>query len=277
MPGNASRRIARPAAVVALAGLTAIGVAASRAPARVAPVTEIAPAAAAAAERTTAPAAAPSAARAPVPLPSPRQQPAALSRYRLPANRPIRPAAIRIDLTERQAAHLGAPRRPAPAAPARVLPAKQATTPAPRPAPAPAATTGAAVPTASAGPPAPVDGSAGSRIIAEARRYLGVAYVTDGATPAGFDCSGYTMWVYSHAGVASLPHNAQAQREIVRIIPRATARPGDLIFYLDGSAYAYHVAIYAGGNAEYAAPAPGQDVKLEGIWDSHILFGTDWH
>ncbi len=118
--------------------------------------------------------------------------------------------------------------------------------------------------------------SAGSRIIAEARKYLGVPYVYGGASPSGFDCSGYVMWVYSHARVASLPHNAEAQRHRVRIISHTAARPGDLIFYMSGSS-AYHVAIYIGNGRQYAAPAPGQRVKMENIWSSAIQFGTDWH
>jgi cell wall-associated NlpC family hydrolase len=126
------------------------------------------------------------------------------------------------------------------------------------------------------GPVTPGDGSAGARMIAEARKYLGVPYVTHGATPDGFDCSGYTMWVYSHAGVAQLPHFADSQREQMHEIPESAARPGDLIFYLDGDD-AYHVAIYADYGMQYAAPAPGQDVKLEPIWSSDISFGTDWH
>jgi cell wall-associated NlpC family hydrolase len=93
-----------------------------------------------------------------------------------------------------------------------------------------------------------LDGSAGSRIIAEAGKYLGVPYVYGGASPAGFDCSGYTMWVYAHAGVGNLPHNSESQRQI-----------------------------YAGGNLQYAAPATGQDVKIETIWSSQIVFGTIWH
>jgi hypothetical protein len=124
--------------------------------------------------------------------------------------------------------------------------------------------------------PRPAPAVAGTRIVAEAKRYLGVPYVTDGATPSGFDCSGYIMWVYSHAGVANLTHNAEAQRHQVRIIPQSQARPGDLIFYLSGN-YAYHDAIYAGNGKQYAAPAPGQDVKIETIWSSDIQFGTDWH
>ena len=154
-------------------------------------------------------------------------------------------------------------------------------TPPATPRPDPAASTpgpSAAIPPASGPNPPPVvnDGSAGARIIAQARMYLGVPYVFNGATPAGFDCSGYTMWVYSHAGVANLPHNSEAQRLIFRQIPQSAAQPGDLIFYMAGGT-SYHVAIYAGGNLQYAAPATGQDVKIEPIWSSDIVFGTDWH
>ena len=117
---------------------------------------------------------------------------------------------------------------------------------------------------------------AGARIIAEARRYLGVPYVYGGASPSGFDCSGYTQWVYRHAHVATLLHNSELQRHQVRIIRRAAARPGDLIFYLSGG-QSYHVTIYAGGNQQYAAPAPGQRVKREAIWSTAVQFGTDWH
>ena len=73
-----------------------------------------------------------------------------------------------------------------------------------------------------------------------------------------------------------MPHFADSQRQLMHQIPQSAARPGDLIFYLDGD-YAYHVAIYAGYGMQYAAPAPGQDVKLEPIWSSDISFGTDWH
>jgi cell wall-associated NlpC family hydrolase len=112
-------------------------------------------------------------------------------------------------------------------------------------------------PAVDVGPVAPRDGSAGARIIAGARKYLGVPYVSDGATPDGFDCSGYTMWVYSHAGVAQLPHFADSQRQLMHEIPESAARPGDPIFYLDGD-YAYHVAIHAGYGMQYARPPRGR-------------------
>jgi cell wall-associated NlpC family hydrolase len=144
------------------------------------------------------------------------------------------------------------------------------------PAPEPTVQGTAAQPRTIQAPAVPLDGSAGSRIIAEAGKYLGVPYVYGGASPAGYDCSGYTMWVYAHAGVGSLPHNSESQRQMFRAIPRDQARPGDLIFYMSGGT-SYHVAIYAGRNLQYAAPATGQDVKIETIWSSQIVFGTIWH
>ena len=117
----------------------------------------------------------------------------------------------------------------------------------------------------------------GYRIIQQAKRYVGYPYVEGGASPSsGFDCSGYTRYVYYTAGVKSLVHNAQGQREEMKAISRASARPGDLIFYLSGGT-AYHVAIYAGGNMQYAATTPGEGVKYQGIWSSNVTFGTDWH
>jgi cell wall-associated NlpC family hydrolase len=114
------------------------------------------------------------------------------------------------------------------------------------------------------------DNSTGARIITIARSYLGTPY------GGQFDCSGYTQVVYHKAGVANLIHNAEAQREHMRLIPGAQARPGDLIFYMDGGS-AYHVAIFAGGRMQYAANVPGGSVVYQGIWSDDIEFGTDWH
>ena len=118
--------------------------------------------------------------------------------------------------------------------------------------------------------------TAGERIIAQARRYVGYPYVDGGASPRGFDCSGYTQYVYSVAHVASLVHNAEGQREEMKRIAASSARPGDLIFYLSGGT-AYHVAVYAGGGMQYAAAQPGEGVVYQHIWSSAITFGTDWH
>ncbi|MDQ6850561.1 MAG: NlpC/P60 family protein [Actinomycetota bacterium] len=118
----------------------------------------------------------------------------------------------------------------------------------------------------------------GRRIVAVARRHLGDPYAWGGASPRGFDCSGYSMYAYYHANVAILPHQSDAQRAARHMhrIRRSSARPGDLIYYLSGGS-SYHVAIYAGNGAQYSAANPAQGVIHEHIWSSNIEFRTDWH
>jgi cell wall-associated NlpC family hydrolase len=118
--------------------------------------------------------------------------------------------------------------------------------------------------------------SPGARIIDVAKRYVGGRYVEGGASPSGFDCSGYTMYAYEQAHVHRLTHNAEAQRRAMRRISRAHARPGDLVFYLSGGT-AYHVAIYAGHGWQYAAATVRDGVRYQQVWSSNVVYGTDWH
>ena len=88
-------------------------------------------------------------------------------------------------------------------------------------------------------------GSYGSSAVSIAYQYLGVPYVYGGASPSGFDCSGFTMYVYSQLGV-SLPHGATPQLNYGTYVSRSDLQPGDLVFFSDGSYPASHVGIYVG-------------------------------
>lgn len=83
--------------------------------------------------------------------------------------------------------------------------------------------------------------SSGSSILATARSGIGTRYVFGGSSRSGWDCSGFTSWVYRQHGI-SLPHSASGQKAMGRVISRSEARPGDLV-YKPG-----HIGIYAGGN-----------------------------
>jgi len=92
-----------------------------------------------------------------------------------------------------------------------------------------------------------------------------VPYLWGGSTPAGFDCSGFTTYVFAQLGI-SLPRTAAQQKNFVT--PVSEPRPGDLVFY--GSP-AYHVGIYAGNNTMWDSARPGTVVSLRTIWDSGDL------
>jgi cell wall-associated NlpC family hydrolase len=111
----------------------------------------------------------------------------------------------------------------------------------------------------------------GSAILAIAARYLGVPYVYGGTTPSGFDCSGYTGYVFRQLGY-SLPRTASEQLRATKRISSADAQTGDLVFFLSGSG-ASHVGIYAGAGMIYDAGRSGQVVQKRAIWTSAIAFG----
>lgn len=92
-----------------------------------------------------------------------------------------------------------------------------------------------------------------------ANNYLGVPYVYGGMSPAGFDCSGFTSYVYAQNGIG-LPRTAAGQRNVAQWISEDQARPGDLVFWGYPS---YHVGIYLGGGSYIHSPAPGQGVRIQ--------------
>ena len=94
--------------------------------------------------------------------------------------------------------------------------------------------------------------SNGSAIVTLAQKHLGTRYVYGGASPKGFDCSGFTMYVYSQFGI-SLPHTATGQWQSgkgTRVYSISALQPGDLVFFNDPSRNAgkacSHAGIYTG-------------------------------
>jgi hypothetical protein len=113
-------------------------------------------------------------------------------------------------------------------------------------------------------------------IAAYAVKFVGYPYAYGGSSPAGFDCSGLTRYVYAHFGLA-LASTAQAQFDQFRLISLNGARPGDLVFFHDGSGYVFHVGVYEGSNMMVAAATPQDGVRYQPIWSSAVTFGTITH
>ena len=83
-------------------------------------------------------------------------------------------------------------------------------------------------------------------IVARALQYVGNPYVYGGNDPnTGVDCSGFTRYILSHVAGVYLNRTAASQSQQGQAIPADQARPGDLVFYSNGSRV-NHVAIYIG-------------------------------
>ena len=123
-----------------------------------------------------------------------------------------------------------------------------------------AATTTAAV--ANAPAPSSVSGNA---VLEIAARYVGTPYLSGGTTPDGFDCSGFTSYVFAQLGI-SLPRTSSGIKAAGTVISRADAQPGDLIWSPG------HISIYAGGNDQIDSPRPGKTVQFRAIWQSSPVF-----
>ncbi|HEY7196341.1 MAG TPA: NlpC/P60 family protein [Gaiellaceae bacterium] len=115
----------------------------------------------------------------------------------------------------------------------------------------------------SSGGGSPPPSAHGTGVVAIALRYLGVPYVWGGASPSGFDCSGFTMYVYAQVGV-SLPHYAAAQYGMGTPVSRGSLQPGDLVFFNGLS----HVGMYIGGGRFVHAPHTGDVVKISSLYES---------
>jgi cell wall-associated NlpC family hydrolase len=116
----------------------------------------------------------------------------------------------------------------------------------------------ASTPGATVAPPSQYGG-----VVGIAMQYLGTPYVWGGASPSGFDCSGFVMYVYAQVGV-SLPHSSFAQWSVGVPVSSSDLQPGDLVFF-DGL---NHVGLYIGGGQFIHSPHTGDVVKISSLSES---------
>jgi cell wall-associated NlpC family hydrolase len=126
-------------------------------------------------------------------------------------------------------------------------------------------------PGASAAPAAP---AAATAVLETALGLRGVPYRNGGSDPAGFDCSGFTQWVFAQHGLV-LPREVRDQfREGVSVGRRQIAR-GDLLFFSTTSQGASHVAIAMGDGSFVHAPSSSGVVRVERLdiryWDQRFV------
>ena len=117
------------------------------------------------------------------------------------------------------------------------------------------------------GPP-PAPNPRAQAAIDAAYSVIGTPYQWGGSSPeTGFDCSGFTMWAWAHAGV-SLPHSSQMQYDVLPHVAREDLQPGDLVFFYSPI---HHVGIYVGGGRMIDSPHTGTVVQVRAIfWSVYV-------
>lgn len=115
------------------------------------------------------------------------------------------------------------------------------------------------------GIPEPVQVSTRDQVLAVARSLQGIPYVYGGTTPAGFDCSGFTSYVFRQVGV-DLPRTSGEQAGVGYRVSAAEALPGDLMWRPG------HVGIYTGNGMMIHSPHTGTVVKEVPVYSGDFAY-----
>jgi len=128
--------------------------------------------------------------------------------------------------------------------------------------------------------PVPAPSASASSVVGFATQFVGSRYVWGGASPKGFDCSGFTQYIYKQYGL-NLPHSSAGQYSTnfgTMISNPDDLRPGDIVFFVNTYKRGIsHVGIYVGGGDVVQALSPRQGVGIAnlngGYWAQHYYGG----
>lgn len=96
---------------------------------------------------------------------------------------------------------------------------------------------------------------------------VGITYKTGGTTTAGFDCSGYTRYVFKKMGI-TLPRQSSAQYKVGTKVSRSNLRAGDLVFFNTSGKGISHVGIYV-GDGKFAHSSSSKGVIVSKLSQSY--------
>lgn len=98
---------------------------------------------------------------------------------------------------------------------------------------------------------------------------IGTKYVSGGVSTNGFDCSGFTMYVFDKIGI-NLPHQSGSQYQMGTAISRDDIREGDLVFFNTSGKGVSHVGIYV-GDGKFAHASSSRGVIISSLSDSYYV------
>ena len=103
-------------------------------------------------------------------------------------------------------------------------------------------------------------------VLLAAYSQVGTPYRYGGTTPRGFDCSGFTRWVYSQNGI-QMPRSSKEQFKVGRPVGKEEIKPGDLLMYKRGNRGGTHVGIYVGDGKYIHSPSRGKTVMEDNAFN----------
>lgn len=114
-----------------------------------------------------------------------------------------------------------------------------------------------------------IDKDIANKVINTAKKYIGHKYVFGGCGPSGFDCSGFTQYVYNQTGV-NIPRTTTSQATVGKALTKSQVQPGDLVVFNDTYKKGpSHVGVYVGdGNFVHAANSQ-KGVRVDSIHSSY--------
>jgi len=108
----------------------------------------------------------------------------------------------------------------------------------------------------------------GYALVGTALSLRGIPYRNGGADPSGFDCSGFTLYVFGQYGVA-LPHDVREQYRVGKSVKPEDLAPGDIVFFTTTDPGPSHVAIAIGGDEFVHAPSSTGVVRVEHLGSTY--------
>lgn len=109
---------------------------------------------------------------------------------------------------------------------------------------------------------------ADSKLNSAIKPVIGVSYKSGGTTAKGFDCSGFTSYVFKKLGL-TLPRSSVSQYKVGTAVPKSQLKAGDLVFFNTSGRGVSHVGIYIGGG-KFAHSSSSRGVTITAINSSYF-------